>query len=94
MTAGNSLPGQRHPISSLSSGQDWADWLQRALSRPAAARSQAPGRSLDWAWDALTHLGRRHGFAVSRADCGGGEAVTTWRDRRIRVRSQATPRRR
>jgi len=90
MTAGNSLPGQRHPISSLSSGQDWTDWLRRASSRPAAGRPRAPGLSLDWAWDALTYLARRNGFAVSRADCGGAEALTAWRDRRIRVHGEAT----
>ena len=90
MITGDSLPGH-HLISSLSSGQDWADWLRQARSRSPAGSSQAPGRSLDWAWDALTYLARRHGFAVSRADGGGSEAITTWRDRRIRVRGEVTP---
>ena len=41
------------------------------------------------AWDALVHLARRAGFAVVKADWGVGEGITTWRDHRIHIRSEA-----
>jgi DNA primase len=37
------------------------------------------------------YLARRNGFAAIRRDCGGAEAITTWRDRLIRVNPGATP---
>src|SRR6266487_732772 len=42
------------------------------------------------AWTALVHLARREGFAAALGDCAEGDALTTWRDRRIHVRRDAT----
>lgn len=89
MTAAGSRPRQRHPDPSLS-GPEWAAWLRQACPRPVSYGSQAPGLSLDRAWDALVYLARRKGFAVDRGDCRGGEAITTWHGRRITVHGDMT----
>ena len=92
MTTSQPQPGRLHPVSSLRSGRDWAGWLRQAHRVPAAGRSQRHGRQVPaGAWETLVHLARRQGFAVDRENCGEGEAVTTWRDRRIRVRPDAAP---
>jgi len=40
---------------------------------------------------ALTHLARREGFTVERANCADADGFTTWRNRRIRIRPDADP---
>jgi hypothetical protein len=56
----------------------------------AAARPPGPGVSGGAgpreAWDRLTWLARRAGFAVEREHCGHGDGVTLWHRRIIRVR--------
>jgi DNA primase catalytic core len=39
----------------------------------------------------LVHLARRAGFTVQRAECARGEGFTTWRNRLIRIRPEASP---
>jgi DNA primase len=92
MTVGNTSLGRGLPVPPLSSGRDWATWLRQAHPVSTAGwlpvpRGQVPAR----AWNALVHLARRNGFAADRGDFGEVEAITTWRDRLIRVHSQATP---
>lgn len=93
MTANGRPPPSQHTISPRSSGRDWADWLRQAYIAPGVKASETLSDSVaDWVWNALVHLARRHGFAVGPGDCGGGEAITLWPERRIRVRHRdATP---
>src|SRR5579859_6540701 len=89
MTTGNSQPEPRPPVPSWSNGQAWVAWLRQAHSWPAVPRLPA-GRNAAAAWDVLVYLARRNGFAADLGDCGLMEGVTTWSDRRIRVRHDAT----
>src|SRR6266516_3476956 len=83
-------PTGRPELASLGSGQDWARWLEQAHpAQPFGIRSRASGQLLA-AWTALVHLARREGFAAALGDCAEGDALTTWRDRRIHVRRDAT----
>jgi DNA primase len=72
---------------SLRTGKDWAAFLQ--AMQPAESRGERQPDAAE-AWTALVHLARRAGFAVSRADCAAGEGFTTWRNRLIRIRPEAT----
>ena len=68
---------------------DWATWLQQAAGTDTP-RGQPPSASdIAATWTALTHIARRDGFTVERANCGGAEGFTTWRNRRIRIRPDA-----
>jgi DNA primase catalytic core len=72
-------------------GQDWAAWLRDAH------HAQLPGDPLPssgdakTAWAALTHLARREGFTVERANCAGADGFTTWRNRKIQIRPDTPP---
>ncbi|HEY1919602.1 MAG TPA: toprim domain-containing protein [Streptosporangiaceae bacterium] len=90
MTTGQPQPTPQHVISPRSSGQDWADWLRQEHPSPGEAEPlAADGPPAPWAWTVLVHVARRHGFSVGPGDCGGGEAITIWPERRIRIRHQA-----
>ena len=65
-------------------GPDWAAWLHAAARPP---NTLVPGGAgPPEAWDRLTWLARRAGFAVEREHCGRGDGVTMWHRRMIRVR--------
>ena len=65
-------------------------WPRRTpRRRPGQRRGARAGA--DGAWTALVHLARREGFAAARGDCADGDAFTSWRDRRIHIRRDATP---
>ena len=70
---------------SAGSGQDWAVWLRHACQLRLPAALAFPGRA-EAAWTALTHLARRQGFSVERANCAAADGLTTWRNRTIRIR--------
>jgi DNA primase len=72
---------------SLRTGKDWAAWLQ---ARQLAQSRGGPKPDPTQAWTVLVNLARRAGFTVSRADCAAGEGFTTWRNRLIRIRPDAT----
>jgi DNA primase len=89
MTTGNPRPEPPPSVPPLSTGQSWAAWLRRAHPRLAVQQPPA-GRTAAAAWDVLIWFARRNGFAADLDDCGVKEGVTTWGDRRIRVRRDAT----
>jgi len=70
---------------SANSGQDWAIWLRHACQLRLPTAVAFPGRA-EAAWTALTHLARRQGFNVERANCAAADGLTTWRNRTIRIR--------
>jgi DNA primase len=70
---------------SAGSGQDWAIWLRHACQLRLPTPLAFPGRA-EAAWTALTHLARRQGFNVERANCAAADGLTTWRNRTIRIR--------
>jgi hypothetical protein len=73
------------------SGQDWTIWLQRAHGvREHRSLGASPGQ-LEATWTALTHVAHREGFTVERSNCADAEGFTTFRNRRIRIRPNATP---
>jgi DNA primase len=74
----------------LRSGQDWATWLRGLQHSPPPGQPRSAS-DLDVAWAALTHLARRKGFAVERANCADADGFTTWRNRGIRIRPDASP---
>jgi DNA primase len=68
------------------SGQGWATWLRHAHhAQPPSQRQPSPSNT-EAAWIALTHLARREGFTVERANCADADGFTTWRNRKIRIR--------
>ena len=71
------------------SGQDWAIWLEHAchLQLPTTPASH---QRTEATWTALTHLARRQGFTVERANCATADGFTTWRNRTIRIRPDLT----
>ena len=71
------------------SGQDWAIWLEHAchLRLPTTPASH---QRTEATWTALTHLARRQGFTVERANCATADGFTTWRNRTIRIRPDLT----
>jgi len=71
--------------------QDWAGWLRHACRAPLPATPPPSVGREEAAWTALTHLARREGFSVERANCADGEGFTTWRNRRIRIKPSASP---
>jgi DNA primase len=74
-----------------SSGQDWATWLRHAHhGQPPRSRPPSPGHA-ETAWTTLTHLARREGFTVERANCAAADGFTSWRNRKIRIRPDAAP---
>jgi DNA primase len=73
------------------SGQGWATWLRHAQhAQPPSQPPPSPGNT-EAAWIALTHLARREGFTVERANCAGADGFTTWRNRMIRIRPGTPP---
>jgi len=71
--------------------QDWASWLRRAYRAPLPATPPPSAGREEAAWTALTHLARREGFSIERANCADGDGFTTWRNRRIRIKPSAPP---
>ena len=73
------------------SGQNWASWLRRSHGAQQP-RPRAPSSDqIDAAWTTLTHVARREGFTVERANCAGANGFAIWRNRRIRIRPDAEP---
>jgi DNA primase len=72
-------------------GQDWATWLRHACSAQLHRRPPPSSGHAEAAWAALTHLARREGFTVERANCADADGFTTWRNRRIRIRPGTLP---
>jgi DNA primase len=71
-------------------GQDWASWLRRACyAQPPGQPPPSPSNTE--AWIALTHLARRQGFTVERANCADADGFTIWRNRKIRIRPDIAP---
>jgi DNA primase len=68
------------------SGQDWASWLRRAHHAQPPRQPPPSPSNTEAAWIALTHLARREGFTVERANCASADGFTTWRNRKIRIR--------
>ena len=54
-------------------GPDWAAWLHAAAQPPSTGMPR--GAAQAEAWDRLTWLARRAGFAVEREHCGHGDGV-------------------
>jgi len=76
---------------SVGNGRDWAALLAQAHPAPPFGTTRRGGQPPAGAWAALVQLARREGFAAARGDCADGDAFTSWRDRRIHVRRDATP---
>jgi DNA primase catalytic core len=75
---------------SLRTGQDWVRWLEQARpAQPLSIQRHLSARRCGQVWAALAELARCEGFAVALGDCGAGDAVTSWHDRRIHVRRDA-----
>jgi DNA primase len=72
------------------SGQEWANWLQRAHGQQPRQPAASVGQ-IEAAWTALIHVARREGFTVERANCADADGFTTWRNRRIRIRPDTRP---
>jgi len=73
------------------SGRDWASWLWHTHhGQPPRGQPPTPGDA-EAAWTALIHLARREGFTVERGNCAGADGFAFWRNRRIRIRPDATP---
>ena len=69
-------------------GQGWATSLRHA--QPPSQPSLSPS-DIEVAWIALTHLARREGFTVERANCADADGFTTWRNSMIRIRPDTPP---
>ena len=65
-------------------------WLHRAHGVQQSHQPTASTAQIEAAWTALTHVARREGFTVERANCANADGFTTWRNRRIRIRPDAT----
>jgi DNA primase len=72
-------------------GQDWASWLRHAHHAQPPGQPPPSPSDTEAAWIALTHLARREGFTVDRANCAGADGFTTWRNRKIRIRPETAP---
>jgi DNA primase len=69
---------------------DWPGWLRRVY-RSSQPGTVPPGTGhAEAVWTALTYLARREGFTVERETCAGADGITTWRNRRIRIRPDIT----
>jgi DNA primase len=73
------------------SGQDWAIWLQRAPGTQKPRPSAASPAQAQATWTALSQVAQREGFTVERSNCADAEGFTTFRNRRIHIRPNATP---
>ena len=73
------------------SDHDWAKWLRHANRHRFPTELSPVPQNAEAAWTALTHLARRQGFTVERANCAGAGGFTTWRNRHIRIRPGTTP---
>jgi DNA primase len=71
-------------------GQDWAAWLHETAQGRRAGGRRPVVVDADAVWVALMHLARQQGFTVERGHCADAEGFSTWRDRRIRIRPDAT----
>jgi DNA primase len=80
-------PGPGYPRN----GQDWASWLRHAHNAQPPSQLPPSPSNTEAAWNALTHLARREGFTVERANCADADGLTTWRNRKIRIRPDTTP---
>jgi DNA primase len=79
-------------LASLRTGQDWVRWLERARpAQPLRIQRRLRRRRRGQVWAALAELARCEGFVAAPGDCGQGDAFTSWRDRRIHVRRDASP---
>lgn len=76
-------------LATADSGHDWANWLHRAQGVQQSRQPTASTSQIEGAWIALTHVARREGFTVERANCANADGFTTWRNRRIRIRPDA-----
>jgi DNA primase len=72
-------------------GQDWASWLRHANHAQPASRPPPSPSNTEAAWIALSHLARREGFTVERANCAGADGFTTWHNRKIRISPDTAP---
>ena len=72
-------------------GRDWASWLRRACHAQPPGQPPPSPSNTEAAWIALTHLARRQGFTVERANCADADGFTTWRNRKIRIRPDTAP---
>ena len=77
-------------LTTADSGHDWAVWLLRAHGIQQSRQPTASTGQIETAWTTLAHLARREGFTVERANCANADGFTTWRNRRIRIRPDAT----
>ena len=87
------LPAATAPAASTAANpknQDWAMWLRHANRRRFPVELVPVPQNAETAWTALTHLARRRGFTVERANCADADGFTTWRNRNIRIRPDAT----
>lgn len=84
-------PATSHAPTASSKDDDWAKWLRRAHRPRLPAELSPDPEHAETAWTALTHLARREGFTVERAHCANADGFTTWRNRQIRIRPDATP---
>jgi DNA primase len=66
---------------------DWPGWLRRVYRSPLPGAVPPAAGHAESVWTALTYLARREGFTVERENCAGADGVTTWRNRRIRIRT-------
>jgi DNA primase len=69
---------------------DWPGWLRRVYRSPLPGAVRPAAGHAEAVWTALTYLARREGFTVERESCAGADGVTTWRNRRIRIRPDIT----
>ncbi len=69
---------------------DWASWLRHACRSPQPGTLPPNPGHAEAVWTALTYLARREGFTVERANCADADGFTTWRNRKIRIRPDAT----
>jgi DNA primase len=87
------LPATRPAASTAASpsDHDWARWLRHANRHRLPSELSPVPQNAEAAWTALTHLARRQGFTVERANCAGADGFTTWRNRHIRITPGTTP---
>jgi DNA primase len=69
----------------------WAAWLRHTHHGQPPRRPPASPGDAQAAWTALIHLARREGFSLERGNCAAADGSTTWRNRKIRIRPDATP---
>ena len=69
---------------------DWAGWLRHSCRSPLPGTLPPDPGHAESVWTALTHLARREGFTVERANCADADGFTTWRNREIRIHPDTT----